>query len=74
MSIDGSFDRSVSEVEVAGAEARYYDLLMNVITGRQSCGSRALGISRRTATTLATCGCWWRAKQEIENVLRRMRK
>ena len=33
MSIDGSFDRSVSKVEVAGAEARYYDLLMNVITG-----------------------------------------
>jgi len=33
MSIDGSFDRSVSKVEIAGAEARYYDLLMNVITG-----------------------------------------
>jgi ubiquinone/menaquinone biosynthesis C-methylase UbiE len=33
MSVDGSFDRSVSKVEVVGAEARYYDLLMNVITG-----------------------------------------
>jgi ubiquinone/menaquinone biosynthesis C-methylase UbiE len=33
MSIDDSFDRSVSKVEVVGAEARYYDLLMNVITG-----------------------------------------
>jgi ubiquinone/menaquinone biosynthesis C-methylase UbiE len=33
MSIDDSFDRSVSKVEVSGAEARYYDLLMNVITG-----------------------------------------
>ena len=33
MSIDGSFDRSVSKVEVTGAEARHYDLLMNVITG-----------------------------------------
>ena len=33
MSVDGSFDRSVSKVEVAGAGARHYDLLMNVITG-----------------------------------------
>jgi ubiquinone/menaquinone biosynthesis C-methylase UbiE len=33
MSVNGSFDRSVSKVEVAGAEARHYDLLMNVITG-----------------------------------------
>ncbi len=33
MSANGSFDRSVSKVEVAGAEARHYDLLMNVITG-----------------------------------------
>ena len=33
MSTDGSFDRSVSKVEVTGAEARYYDLLMNLITG-----------------------------------------
>jgi len=33
MSIDGSFDRSVSKVEVTGAQARHYDLLMNVITG-----------------------------------------
>ena len=33
MSTDGSFDRYVSKVEVAGAEARYYDLLMNLITG-----------------------------------------
>jgi ubiquinone/menaquinone biosynthesis C-methylase UbiE len=33
MSIDDSFsDRSVSKVEVTGAEARHYDLLMNVIT------------------------------------------
>jgi ubiquinone/menaquinone biosynthesis C-methylase UbiE len=32
MSLDGSFDRSVSKVEVTGAEARYYDLLMNIIT------------------------------------------
>lgn len=33
MSVNGSFDRSVSKVEVAGAAARHYDLLMNVITG-----------------------------------------
>ena len=33
MSIDGGFDRSVSKVEVTGAGARHYDLLMNVITG-----------------------------------------
>ncbi len=33
MSTDDSFDRSVSKVEVAGAEARHYDLLMNLITG-----------------------------------------
>jgi ubiquinone/menaquinone biosynthesis C-methylase UbiE len=33
MSVNGSFDRSVSKVEVVGAEARHYDLLMNVITG-----------------------------------------
>jgi ubiquinone/menaquinone biosynthesis C-methylase UbiE len=33
MSVNDSFDRSVSKVEVAGAEARHYDLLMNVITG-----------------------------------------
>jgi ubiquinone/menaquinone biosynthesis C-methylase UbiE len=33
MSVNGSFDRSISKVEVTGAEARHYDLLMNVITG-----------------------------------------
>ena len=33
MSTDGPFDRSVSKVEVAGAGARHYDLLMNLITG-----------------------------------------
>jgi ubiquinone/menaquinone biosynthesis C-methylase UbiE len=33
MSIDGSFDGSVSRVEVTGAEARHYDLVINVITG-----------------------------------------
>ncbi len=32
MSTDGEFDRSLSKVEVTGAEARHYDLLMNVIT------------------------------------------
>ena len=31
--MDQQFDRSVSKVEVSGFEARYYDLLMNVITG-----------------------------------------
>jgi len=33
MLTDGSSDRSLSKVEVTGAEARHYDLLMNLITG-----------------------------------------
>ncbi|MFO7957907.1 MAG: methyltransferase domain-containing protein [Candidatus Brocadiia bacterium] len=33
MSTGGSSDRPLSKVEVRGAEARYYDLLMNVLTG-----------------------------------------
>ena len=33
MSTEDAFDRSVSKVEITGAEARHYDLLMNIVTG-----------------------------------------